>query len=197
MRQRIVLVTLVSIACGTLPLSLSARGAAPRGTPSQAQTGTPPAPNPNNKVVSAPGFRLEIPKKNWDPLPVGVGSSMVVFPERSREAIVAIEIVKVAPIAVLKPEQIVEQTAKLEIEEWQARNPSASDFRHAILDTPGGKIIVLDFTQQGARGVERVRLYALPRGTHWYRVICTATQASFAKFEETFKTMAMSLTPSQ
>jgi hypothetical protein len=182
MLQRIAFVVFLAVFCQSYVMNPSAQGPAP----------APAKPNPNNKIFQSPLFKLEIPKKNWDPILIGIGSSFVVFPEKSREAAVAIEAIKVRG---LKDEEIVDQTATLEIDDWRKRRPLASGFKHEIITTPGGRVIVIDFTQPGSRGLERVRLYALLRGTDLYRVICTATPASFDKYQDVFRTMALTLTP--
>ena len=150
-------------------------------------------PGPNQLVATLPGFSVEYPKKDWQPIP-GVGSSLIVFVHKTREANVAIEQRKVPPLA---PGDIVDLTARLEGEDWQARRPQPTTFTHRIQDMAGARLIVIDFVQTGAQGPERVRLYALPRGADWFRVICTAPQASFEKYSSTFQSIALSLIPAQ
>jgi hypothetical protein len=91
--------------------------------------------------------------------------------------------------------EITDQTANLEIEDWQVRRPLATGFSHQFVDFLGARSILIDFTQAGALGPEHVRLYTLPRGTDWYRVICTTTQPTFDKYKETFQRIALSVTP--
>jgi hypothetical protein len=158
-----------------------------------AQTSGRGSTNPNNKVYEASGFRLEYPKRNWTPSGVGVGSAIVVFSEKSGEATVAVERIRIEhPLA---QDEINDQTAKLEVEDWQARRPFATAPKPQIVQIGGGRVIVSDFTQPGSRGAEHVRMYTLPRGSDWYRVICTTTQASFDKYKDTCQSLAVSLTP--
>jgi hypothetical protein len=91
--------------------------------------------------------------------------------------------------------EINNQTASLEIEDWQVRRPLASGFSHQFVDFNGARTILIDFNQPGAQGAEHVRLYTLPRGTDWFRAICTTTQASFDKYKETCHRIALSVTP--
>ena len=150
-------------------------------------------PGPDQLVATLPGFSVEYPKKDWQAIP-GVGSSLIAFVHKSREANVAIEQRKVAPLA---PGDIGDLTARLEGEDWQARRPQPITFTHRIQGMAGARVIVIDFVQTGAQGPERVRLYALPRGADWFRVICTAPQASFEKYSSTFQSIALSLIPAR
>lgn len=146
----------------------------------------------DHRLSALSGFTVDYPKKDWNPL-VGAGSSLVVFAHKSRAATVAIErkIVK-RPLAL---NDITDQTATLEVVDWGARRPLSSGFAPQILDVAGERFIVIDFMQPGPQGIERVRIYTLPRGLDWYRVICTATQGSFDKYMTTCHRIAMSLTP--
>jgi hypothetical protein len=118
---------------------------------------------------------------------------VVVLFHKSREAAVAIERTK-TPVP-LAPSEITKQTADLEIEDWQVRRPIPPDVTHQFVDFNGMRSILIDFNQPGAQGAEHVRLYTLPRGTDWFRVICTTTQATFDKYKETCHRIALSVTP--
>jgi hypothetical protein len=147
----------------------------------------------DNRLTTELGFTVDYPKKDWKPV-VGVGSALVVFVHKSGQVTVAIERTRVEhPLA---PDEITDQTAKLEIEDWQARRPLASGFTHTFTDI-GGRVIVIDFVQSGAQENERVRMYALPRGADWYRVICTGTAGSFNKYLDTCHRVALTLTPTR
>ena len=161
------------------------------GQPAAGAVRPGPASGDQRMTVST-GFTVDYPKKDWNTL-VGVGSSVVVLFHRSREAAVAIEKTKVrVPLAI---NEINDPTASLEIEDWQLRRPLATGFSHQFVDFIGARSILIDFTQPGAQGPEHVRLYTLPRGTDWYRVICTTTQPTFDKYKETFQRIALSVTP--
>jgi hypothetical protein len=176
------LLLVAALLCGPLAPSAAAQPQPPR----------PANPIPTQQFASPTfGFTLEYPKKDWK-ITAGAGAAVVVFVQNKGEATVAIEVLKVPPLA---PEEINEQTVKLEIEDWQARRTPPAVVTHLLGNISTGRVIVLDFTQPGARGSERVRLYALPRGSVWYRVICTATTAAFGKYEGIFQTIATSLTP--
>jgi hypothetical protein len=168
-----------------------ARPAFSGAAPSQAGGG-PPKASGDNRLATLSGFTVDYPKKDWQPL-VGAGSSLVVFAHKTHEATVAIERKKVEhPLA---QNDITDQTATLEIDDWQGRRPLSTGFSHQFLDLAGARLIVIDFSQPGPQGPEHVRMYTLPRGTDWYRVVCTTTQASFEKYKDTCHRIALSLTP--
>jgi hypothetical protein len=159
-------------------------------SPFQAAAGPPKAAS-DNRLTTIAGFTVDYPKKDWQ-LPVGVGSSLVVFVHKTTQATVAIERTSVRPLA---KNEITEQTATLEIDDWVARRPQARAIGHQLLDIAGARFIMIDLLQSGPQGSERVRMYTLPRGTDWFRVICTTTQDSFEKYLDTCHRIALSLTP--
>jgi hypothetical protein len=189
-------IAILAVLCGQSSI-LGAQAPKAGSKPAQPVQATPPTARPgpasgDQRMILSTGFTVDYPKKDWQTL-VGVGSSFVVLFHRSREAAVAIERAKVrVPLAV---NEINDQTANLEIEDWQARRPLATGFSHQFVDFLGARAILIDFTQAGSQGPERVRLYTLPRGTDWYRVICTTTQPTFDKYKETFQRIALSVTP--
>ena len=162
------------------------------GRPSTTGAQAPqPLARTDNRLTALAGFTVDYPKKDWNII-AGTGSSVVVFLHKSREATVAIERTKIEhPLA---NNEIVDQTATLEIEDWQARRPLATGFAHQLLDVAGQRSIVIDFTQPGPLGPEQVRLYTMPRGADWFRVVCTSIQRSFEKHKETCHRIALSLT---
>ena len=173
-------------------MALALAGVWPTWAAAQAQpAGAPPkAPN-DNRLTSLAGFTVDYPKKDWQVI-VGTGSSMVVFVHKSREATVAIERTRIEqPLAA---NEIVDQTARLEIEDWQARRPYSSGFSHQLIDAMGSRSIVIDYSQPGPLGPEHVRLYTMPRGADWFRVVCTTTQRTFDAHKETCHRIALSLT---
>ena len=192
-------IAVLAIICGQSAIPV-AQAPKPGSKPAQPVQAAQPAagaarPGPasgDQRMVLSSGFTVDYPKRDWQPL-VGVGSSFVVLFHKSREAAVAIERAKMpVPLAM---NEIVDQTATLEIEDWQKRRPLATGFSHQFVDFLGQRSILIDFTQAGSQGPEHVRLYALPRGTEWYRVICTTTLPTFDKYKETFQRIALSLTP--
>lgn len=191
-------IAFLAIFCG-LSSILGAQAPKPGSKPTQPVKSAEPAagaarPGPaagDQRMTVSTGFTVDYPKKDWLTL-VGVGSSSVVLFHKSREAAVAVERTKVrVPLAI---NDINNQTATLEIDEWQLRRPLATGFSPQFVDFLGTRSILIDFTQPGAQGPERVRLYVLPRGTDWYRVICTTTLPSFDKYKETFQRIALSVT---
>jgi hypothetical protein len=156
--------------------------------------GSPAIAASDNRLSTLDGFTVDYPKNDWNLLG-GAGSALVVFAHKDRQVTVAIERNKIAlPLA---PDEITDQTATLEIEEWQARRPAASGFTHQFMDNAGVRLIVIDFTQPGPQGAEHVRMYTLPRGSDWYRVICTFTRGTFDRYRDTCHRIALSVHPTE
>jgi hypothetical protein len=182
MRHTIAMIVVLATVGGR-PLVTTGQGAQPAGPPPKASS--------DNRLTTLAGFTVDYPKKDWQLLG-GTGSSVVVFLHKSREATVAIERTKIEhPLA---PNEIVAQTATLEIEDWQARRPLSAGFSHQLLDAPAGRFILIDFSQPGPAGPELVRLYTMPRGNDWFRVVCTTTERAFEKHQATCHRIAQSLT---
>jgi hypothetical protein len=157
-----------------------------------AQEGAPPKAASDNRLTTAAGFTVDYPKKDWMVLS-GTGSSLVVLFPKSRELTVAIERTKAG--RALAPSDITNQTAGFEVEYWQGRRPQATLVSQNFTDYLGARSMVIDFTQPGPQGPERVRLYSMPRGLDWFRVICTTPQGTFEKYKDTCHKIALSLTP--
>jgi hypothetical protein len=157
-------------------------------------TGPPPLARTDNRLSTVAGFTVDFPKKDWNPI-VGTGSSVVVFVHKDRDATVAVERTKVPNP--LSPKEITDEIAVREEEDWLARRPLSTDYSHQFVEYRGAKIILIDLKQPGPRGQEHVRLYTLPRGNDWFRVICTTLQPSFDKHKETCHRIALSVTPVQ
>jgi hypothetical protein len=189
-------IAVLAIICGQSAIS-DAQAPKPGSKPAPAAQTAPGAVRPgpasgDQRMAVSSGFTVDYPKKDWDVL-VGVGSSFVVLFHRSKQAALAIERTSVpVPLAV---NEINDQTANLEVEDWQKRRPLATGFSHQFVDFLGQRSILIDFTQVGALGPEHVRLYILPRGTESYKVICTTAQATFDKYKETCHRIALSVTP--
>jgi hypothetical protein len=199
MHHTIRLIAVLAVICGH-SLILGAQASRGGGKPTAPVQAAQPAagavrPGPasgDQRMTLSTGFTVDYPKKDWQTL-VGVGSAYVVLFHKTREAAVAIERTKVrVPLA---PNEINQQTAALEIEDWQVRRPLATGFSPQFVDFLGVRSILIDFTQPGSQGPEHVRLYTLPRGTDWYRVICTTTLPTFDKYKDTFQRIALSVTP--
>jgi hypothetical protein len=171
-------------------------GAKPAATQPEAkpaQAAVRPGPDrADQRLSTVAGFTVDYPKKDWNLL-VGVGSSVVVFFHKSREAAVSIERSRLQ--VPLSMKEVTDQTATNEIEEWQGRRPLATGFSHQFVDFAEARTIIIDFNQPGAQGAEHVRLYTLPRGNDKFRVICTTTQPTFDKYKETLHRMALSVFP--
>jgi hypothetical protein len=164
--------------------------ATPTATGQAQRPAGPPPKSPNDNRLSFGSFSVDYPKKDWQVLG-GTGSAIVVFVHKSREATVAVERTKVAvPLA---PHEIIDQTATFEVEEWQARRPLSTSYSHQLMDANGSRSIVLDFNQPGPSGAEHVRMYTMPRGADWFRVVCTTPQRAFDTYKETCHRIALSL----
>jgi len=169
-------------------------GAVPTLGAQSAQGQRPPPKAIPTQPFSRPslGVTMDYPKKDWLVLSVGAGSASVVFVQSRGQATVALEVLRRKPLA---REEITDQTAGLEEESWRARRRQARDFSPQFLDINGARSIIMDFSQPGPNGPEHVRMYTMPRGSDWYRVVCTTAQADFDKYKEIFHAMALSLKP--
>ena len=179
------LMVVMAIVCGQPSIS---------GAPPLQVTGgtVRPLASSDNRLSTLTGFTVDYPKRDWNLL-VGAGSSLVVFAHKNRDATVAIERTTIErPLA---PNEITEQTAVLEMEQWLSRRPLASSLARQLVDVAGARFIVIDFAQSGPQGREIARIYTLPRGSNWYRVICTTTQPTFEKYRDTCHRIALSVTP--
>jgi hypothetical protein len=152
-----------------------------------------PKADSDNRIVSETGFTIDYPKKDWQPPLFGTGSSLLVLHHKSREVTVAVEATRV--VNALTAKEINDLAAKLEIEDWMARRPLATGFSHQFFDHEGERSIITDFTQPGPRGPETVRMYTMPRGRDWFRVICTTTPPTQDKYRQTCHKIALSLVP--
>jgi hypothetical protein len=197
-----VALTTAGVLAAVVPAGASAQGSASeQNATSAAPPGTAPAlraPRPkartDNRIESETGFIVDYPRKDWQQL-FGTGSSLLVLFHKDRDVTVAIERTKVANA--LAPAEITDQTAQLEYEDWAVRRPLATGFGHRFIDYEGERTIVIDFKQPGPRGMERVRIYTMPRGENWFRVVCTTTEAAYQKYADTCHKIALSLTPTR
>jgi len=186
MHQAIRSTVVLAAICGHCLVARGIAGQTP-ATPAR------PAPAPtDNRLTSIGGFTVDYPKKDWQMLG-GVGSAVVVFFDKTRHAAVAIERIKlVVPMAM---NEIIDETAKNEINDWKDRRPLAYGFSHQFMDEGGARTILIDFNQPGPQGIEHVRLYTMLRGLDRYRLICTTPETEFKKYMDTCHRMARSLYP--
>jgi len=186
---------LVTILCALFLISGVSADQTPAAKPAVAQPaapGPPPKAASDTRLTSIGGFTVDYPTKDW-PMLGGVGSALVVFFHKSREAAIAIERIKlVVPMAM---NDIVEETATNEINDWKDRRPLAYGFSHQFADEGAARTIVIDFNQPGPLGIEHVRLYTLLRGLDRYRVTCTTLETNFKKYIDTCHRVARSLYP--
>jgi hypothetical protein len=167
-------------------------GPALSGAPAAQGGAAPPKAASDIRLTTTAGFTVDYPKKDWTVLG-GTGASVVVFFHKSKEATVAVERTKLR--RALASSDITDQTAALEVEDWQNRRPLATGFSSQIKDYGDGRFIVIDFAQPGPLGPERVRMYTTSRGLDRFRVICTTTQGTLEKYLDTCHKIALSLTP--
>lgn len=174
------------------PAIIAAQPPKTAGTPMTPAQGPRPAPASSDNRLSIAGFTIDYPKRDWDLFP-SVGSSVVVFVHRSKEATVAIEHAPI-PIA-LGPDDIIDVTISNEVSEWRNRRPYATAFSPQPPQTYAGeKFILIDLDQPSAQGgSEHVRLYTFFRGTSKFRVICTTKGPLFKKYMDTLHRIALSL----
>jgi hypothetical protein len=189
MKRAVFAVAILGLGFGRLSV-VTAQNPAAAGQPAPA-----PRPGPagtDQRFSGVAGFTIDYPKRDWSLLP-SVGSALVVFIHKSREALVAVERIKL-PVA-LAPNDIIDETAKYEMEDWRSRRPYATGLAPQVFPYFDSKAIIIDLTQPGGLGPEHVRLYTIFRGSDKYRVICTTTLPTFAKYKDTIHRMALSLYP--
>lgn len=135
----------------------------------------------------------EAPKKEWVTRP-GEGDALAVLSPRRGEAQVVFERTQLnQPLAV---DDITDLFAELERDHQQERNPKATAFDvHLFRLGTGLRVAVVQFTRSGARGAERVRVYAYPVGRDLFRLICSAPADRFATYEPVFAHVAVSFEP--
>ena len=135
-------------------------------------------------------FTIEIPKKDWRTLP-GVGAVVVVFSDAKAEASVALEHARLQQS--LEPSEITQLFVDIEVENIKARDAGSEGFRTALRTDPDGRrVIAIDFTRKGLKGVERVRQFSLPSGSDLFRLICSAGPQQFDRYAPVFEHMAES-----
>ena len=137
-------------------------------------------------------FAMQYPKKDWNVV-VGAGSVLVLFAHVKAEASVAVDhtVMKQA----LSRDEITQLFADLEVDDLKQREPAAQGFKTALrTESDGRRIIVIEFTRPGIKGVEQVRQYLLPNGADLYRLICSAAPVHFGKYDAVFERMAATFT---
>lgn len=139
-------------------------------------------------------FAMEYPSSKWKVFVPGRGMS-VTFVQKDDEASVTIER-EVLPHP-MNLDLINETATQIEQERVNENNPGASNVTSALGTIGGMKAIVVDYTFQGDRGLERTRHVALLLGKEVYRFVCTSLQSKFAKdYEPIFRRMVESFKPS-
>ncbi len=156
---------------------------------------TPAAPAaPAMRVFQDPQRRFSIsyPGREWVAT-AGSGEPVAaVLSHQEREAAVVIEYVVLnTPLA---PEDITDVFGQIEADLVTERQPGVTGMRSQVLDHDGQRIVTLDYTRQGVRGLERVHQLSLPRGRSLFRIVCSAGEAVYAGHEATLEAIARSFT---
>ena len=128
-------------------------------------------------------FTLEYPKKDWRIIPGG-GAVLVTIAEKNSDAVVIVERARLN--LELAREEITDVFAQNEADVARERRPGATGVNARVIDNGTLRFILLQYTQPGTKGAERVREYSFPIGTDLYRLICTAPADQFDKFEPIF-----------
>jgi hypothetical protein len=185
-------IILVAVVGGSPLATLVAQTPQPAGKPTVPAASQQTAPPRNYvRLASMNGFTIDYPR-DWQVL-IGVGSSLAVMVSKARDAAVAVERVKLA--VALSPSEIIDDTAELEKQELQRRQPQATNFSHQFQPFGSSKVIIIDYRQLGSQGPEHVRVYNVIRGTDKYRLLCTTRLQLLDKYKDMFQQIAFSLAP--
>lgn len=138
-------------------------------------------------------FTLEYPRDWFWQLIPGVGDLLAAFTERRGEAALIIERFQLQQR--VAPNEITDLFAQLELDALKQKQPKASNFVSRLMDQPGRKVIVIDYSRPGLLGPELARQYSYPTGASLYRLTCSSPQAYFAKYDGAFTRIAQTFTP--
>jgi hypothetical protein len=140
-----------------------------------------PYQNASRKLV------MDYPKKDWQMKP-GSGPVVVTFTQKKSEATVVVEY---EPLEhPYDPKDITQLVADLEVDRIKGQTPQAANFKTAIRDEPGRRLVVIDFTRpSAASGGDRLRQYAVAAGNEMYRITCTSSTEAFARYDPVFQHM--------
>lgn len=185
-------IILVTVVGGSSLAMLGAQTPQTAGRPTVPAASPRPAPAKNYvRLAAMNGFTIDYPK-DWQVL-IGVGSSLAVMFSRPKDATIAVERVKLA--VALSPSEIIDDTAEVEKQELQRRQPLAANFSHQFQTFGSSRIIIIDYRQLGSQGPEHVRVYNIMRGTDKYRLLCTTKLQMLDKYKDAFQQIAFSLAP--
>jgi hypothetical protein len=143
----------------------------------------------------APGglsFSIDIPEKDWNLVPGG-DASLVIVVQRRFEAVVVVER---TPLQVeLAPEDIGEVFLSLEAEQIREFTPSATDIKADLQEVGTRRVAAFVFTRSGVLGREKVLQYSMPAGKVLYRIVAVARADAFDKSLPLLQAIATSVAP--
>jgi hypothetical protein len=131
-------------------------------------------------------FSLEYPSKDWQILPGG-GSVVATLAPKSGDASVVIDYTKMSQA--LAPNEINDLFAELEGEDLATRQPEAKSAKPSIVNVGSRRVVVIQYSRAGLKGQEKVVQYTVPVGQDVYRLICSAQETAFPKYEPVFMRM--------
>jgi hypothetical protein len=129
-------------------------------------------------------FTLEYPREWFWQLIPGVGDLLAAFTEKRGEAALIIERFQLQQA--VSPGDMTDLFAQLELDALKQKQPKASNFVSRLMDMPGRKIVVIDYSRPGLLGPELARQYSYPVEASLYRLTCSAPQPFFGKYDAAF-----------
>ena len=127
-------------------------------------------------------FDFEYPMKDWSPQS-SVGGTLAIVARNDREATVAIDYSRMALTRPPSSDTDYETLGEFEIQDLKERHPQTKDFTSEIVDTKGGRGVLIRYANVGTKGPERVMQYSIPVGLDLYRVIAIVPEVLLSKHE--------------
>ena len=145
------------------------------------------------RPVGDGGIVVEVPRKDWQVVP-GSGEELATLVEKKKEATVLLER---SPLQqALSFDEVTDVFVDLEKERLREMNPGATGFQTKLLQVGDSRrVVVVQFTREGAGGPELVRQYSYPEGRNLYRMICRTQVQRLKKYEPIFGHIAASFRP--
>lgn len=138
-------------------------------------------------------FEVEYPNNSdWVVLPGPTGAVLELAEHRRRDASIVIERQSLR-MALTEPE--LDIAASREAAAVRTREADTADLNHRVLHADQRYILIVEYTRPGIYGRERVVHYGVLQGAVMYRVICRATETTFAKYAAIFGHVAASIRP--
>jgi hypothetical protein len=135
----------------------------------------------NYRMFKDPGgrFEFEYPTKDWRELSSAATLAIIA---RNDGATVAIDLSRMALARPLTAEAF-DTLAEVEIDGLKERHPQAKDFKFELIETKGGRGVLIRYASLGTKGPERVIQYTMPVGLDLYRVIAVVPEMLLSKHE--------------